>query len=140
MPKNKLFFAFVSLEVAFDVGPGVDTYPCHEEDNQVWTWDSTTKMLENKLNAKKCLTFVPTLEVWAGPLANGSQAVVLFNRGNNGSEPITVQWSDLGLPASQSAVVRDLWAHEDLGTFQEKYTSPNIGFHSVMMFKITPTK
>lgn len=39
----------------------------------------------------KCLTLRSKLEIWAGPLSNGSQAVVLLNRGDTGNEPITVQ-------------------------------------------------
>ncbi len=128
-----------SLEVAYEVGPNAGAYTCNKSDNQLWIWNSTVKTLQNKYSMK-CLTFIPQLEVWAGPLSNGSQAVVLFNRGNNGSEPITVQWSDIGFSADHSAVVRDLWAQQDLGTFTGKYTSPNIDYHSVMMLKITPTK
>jgi alpha-galactosidase len=82
----------------------------------------------------------PELEVWAGPLSNGSQAVLLFNRGNTGSEPITVQWSDIGFSVDQPAVVRDLLSRKDLGTFTGSYTSLNIDHHAVMMLKITPNK
>lgn len=127
------------MEIAYEIGPNADVYTCNKSDNQVWIWNSTAGILQNK-HSMKCLTFIPQLEIWAGPLTNGSQAVVLFNRGNNGSEPITVQWSDIGFPADHSAVVRDLCAQEDLGIFTDKYTSPNIDYHAVMMLKITPTK
>ena len=80
------------------------------------------------------------LEVWAGPLVDGSQAVVLLNRANFGSEPITVKWTDIGFPADHVALVRDLWAGKDLGSFTGNYTSPNIDHHSVMMLKITLSK
>lgn len=80
------------------------------------------------------------MEIWSGLLSNGSQAVVLFNRGNNGSEPITVQWKDIAIPEDHSAHVRDLWERKDLGIFIGNYTSPNIDSHSVMMLKITPMK
>jgi alpha-galactosidase len=86
------------------------------------------------------LTVRETLEIWAGPFSDGSQAVVLFNRGNSGSESITVKWTDLGFPLDRSATVRDLWARKDLGTFTGSYTSPNINFHQVMMLKITLNK
>ncbi len=128
-----------SLEVAYQTGPKVDSYPCSQVDNEVWIWNSTVKTFQSKYTGNY-LTFRPQLEVWAGPISNGSQAVVLFNRGSNGSEPITVQWSDIGFSDTHSAVVRDLWARQDLGTFTGKYTSPNIDYHSVMMLKITPTK
>jgi hypothetical protein len=127
------------LDVAYQTGPNVDSYPCSQIDSQVWILNSTAKTFQSKYTGNY-LTFRPQLEVWASPISNGSQAVLLFNRGDNGSEPITVQWSDIGFPADHSALVRDLWARQDLGTFTGKYTSPNIDYHSVMMLKITPTK
>jgi hypothetical protein len=66
----------------------------------------------------------------------GHKLFFYFNRGNNGSEPITVQWIDIGFPQDRSALVRNLWAKQDLGIF----TSPNIDYHSSMMLKMTPTK
>lgn len=136
--ENGLFF-FHSLDVLFLDGPGVDVYECSQQDNEEWMWnpaDSTVRRLRNG----QCLTVRETLEIWAGPLSDGSQAVVLFNRANIGSEPITVKWTDIGFPANHSALVRDLWARTDLGTFTGSYTSPNINFHEVMMLKITLTK
>ena len=79
------------------------------------------------------------MEVWAGPLKDGSQAVLLLNRGTSGSETITVKWTDIGFPADKAATVRDLWAQKDLGSFTGSYTSPNIDFHAVMMLKVTPS-
>ncbi len=113
----------------------VDT--CNLEDNQEWIWNSTDKTIINK-HTGLCLTAQQELEVWAGPLSNNSQAVLLFNRGNVGSEPITVKWTDIGLPADKPALVRDLWARKDIGTFTGSYKSENIPAHSVVMLKITP--
>ncbi len=128
-----------SLDVDNFHGRNVDAYTCNKQDRQQWIFSSTDGTVRSKRN-DECLIFQPELEIWAGPLSNGSQAVLLFNRGNSGSEPITVQWSDIGFPADHSAVVRDLWARKDLGTFTGNYTSPNIDRHAVMMLKISPTK
>jgi alpha-galactosidase len=49
-------------------------------------------------------------EVWVKPLADGSTAVALFNRGKESSR-ISGRWLALGLKGSQSA--RDLWRHVD---------------------------
>jgi hypothetical protein len=120
-------------------GPNVDAYSCNQQDNQAWIWSSTDGTVRSKHN-DECLTSTSELEIWAGPLSDGSQAVVLLNRGDSGSEPITVQWSDINFPVDHSAVVRDLWARKDIGTFTGNYTSPNIDPHAVMMLKITLTK
>ena len=105
----------------------------------MWIWSSTDGTVRSKHN-NECLTAAFEIEVWAGPLHDGSQAVVLFNRARSGSEPITVQWSDIGFPADQPALVRDLWSHTDIGVFTGSYTSPNIDSHSSMMLKITLTQ
>ncbi len=119
-------------------GANVDVRTCNEQDYQRWVWNSTAKTLKSRHNGL-CLTVQQELEVWAGPLSNNSHAVVLLNRGNIGSEPITVKWTDIGIPADHAATVRDLWARKDLGKFTGSFTSPNITVHSVMMLKITPT-
>jgi alpha-galactosidase len=78
------------------------------------------------------------LEVWSKPLSGANaRAVALFNRGD-ASASITVQWSALGLPAG-GASVRDLWAHDDLGTFQDSFTAAAVPSHGVVMLKVTST-
>jgi len=120
-------------------GPNVQSYPCNKKDNEMWIWSSTDGTVRSN-HTGKCLATVPELEVWAGPLSGGSQAVVLLNRGDSDSEQITVNWTDIGFPVDNSAVVRDLWAHKDIGTFTGSYTSSNIDPHAVMMLNITLTK
>src|SRR5579859_8014103 len=60
------------------------------------------------------------LEVWVKPLADGSKAVGLFNRGESPMK-VTVHFKDIGL--GNSARVRDLWARKDLGTYQGSYSA-----------------
>ena len=132
-------FNFFSLDVYNFVGPNVDAFTCNKQNNQVWAWSSTDGTVRSKQNGA-CLASKAELEVWSGPLADGSQAVVLLNRGNSGSEPITVNWSDIDFPVRDAAVVRDLWARKNIGAFRGNYTSPNIDHHSVMMLKITLTQ
>ncbi|OAB43046.1 NPCBM/NEW2 domain-containing protein [Paenibacillus antarcticus] len=72
-------------------------------------------------------------EVWAKPLENRSSgAVALFNRSNSATN-ITVNWNDLGI--SGSASVRDLWAHQDKGSFSSLYTA-NVPAHGIIVLKI----
>ncbi|UJR19661.1 hypothetical protein I4U23_022796 [Adineta vaga] len=124
------------LQTFRSAGPAVDVSTCNKGDGQKWIWHPVDDTIENKYN-HGCLTQVPELEVWAGDLDDGSVAVLLLNRGNSISEPITVQWSDIGFPVRDSALVRDVWAQKALGPYRYNYTSPNIDPHSVMMLKIT---
>lgn len=126
----------VSFQTFRGDGPAVDVHTCNKVDIQQWIWNAADESIQNKHNGG-CLTQVPELEVWAGDLDDGSVAVVLLNRGNTVSEPITVQWTDIGLPVRDSALIRDLWARKALGAHRGNYTSPNIDPHSVMMLKIT---
>jgi alpha-galactosidase len=75
---------------------------------------------------------VGPFEVWTRPLADGSAAVLLMNRGND-TEPITVDFKSVALRGSRS--VRDLWAHKDLGRFTDKFTA-NVPRRCVVMVKI----
>eukprot|EP00475_Leptophrys_vorax_P003622 TRINITY_DN12135_c0_g1_i10.p2 TRINITY_DN12135_c0_g1~~TRINITY_DN12135_c0_g1_i10.p2 ORF type:complete len:438 (-),score=112.37 TRINITY_DN12135_c0_g1_i10:61-1374(-) len=77
-----------------------------------------------------------SLEVWAGVLQNKAHAVVLFNRSPQAAN-MSLSWSDLGLASNSSASVRDLWAHEDLGTFQGSF-SAIVESHSVVMILVRP--
>ncbi len=72
------------------------------------------------------------LEVWAKPLADGSVAVGLFNRGEAAAK-ITVQFKDAG--AKGAAKVRDLWKHEDLGTFKDQFTA-DVPKHGAVLIKV----
>jgi alpha-galactosidase len=60
------------------------------------------------------------LEIWMKPLADGSKAIGLFNRGEDAA-PITLHFKDAGV--SDSVAVRDLWARKDLGTFRDSFTA-----------------
>ncbi|CAF4627709.1 unnamed protein product [Rotaria sp. Silwood1] len=115
----------------------VSVSSCSQSDSQTWIWDQTNGLLKHTDNGQ-CLTVEQSIEIWAGPLFDGSQAVLLLNRNSSTSETITVKWTDLGWPANQWARVRDLWARKDVGIFFSSYTSPEIERHAVQMLKITP--
>lgn len=72
------------------------------------------------------------LEIWIKPLKDKSVAVGIFNRGW-GAMSITVNFRDIGL--GNSAVVRDLWARKDLGSFEEQYTV-SVPQHGVVMVRV----
>lgn len=74
------------------------------------------------------------LEVWARPLADGAEAVGLFNRGAT-SAKITATISDLKL--NGSFTVRDLWAHADRGKLDQEF-SANVPSHGVVLIKLQP--
>ena len=78
------------------------------------------------------------LEVWSKELSGtNTRAVALFNRGS-ASASITVQWSQIGLPAG-AASVRDLWAAKEVGPATGSYTATDVPSHSVVLLKIVST-
>lgn len=72
------------------------------------------------------------LEIWSRPLADGTIAVALFNRG---LEPrsIEARWRDLGRDGPQP--VRDLWKQADLGIFAEGYSAV-VPSHGAVLLKV----
>ncbi|MBN2137196.1 MAG: NPCBM/NEW2 domain-containing protein [Sedimentisphaerales bacterium] len=72
-------------------------------------------------------------EVYNKPLADGTTAVLLLNKGREKAD-ITVRWNQIGLAGKQS--VRDLWAREDLGEFKDSFAAHNLGEHEHKMIKV----
>src|SRR6185295_2537116 len=72
------------------------------------------------------------LELWARPLADGSIAVGLFNRGLQAAT-MTATWQVLGLRGSQP--VRDVWLQKDLGTKTDAFTT-TVPAHGAVLIKI----
>lgn len=72
-------------------------------------------------------------EIWMRPLADGSRAVVLFNRSRS---PLTVRlrWTDIGRKQTDELPLRDLWKHADIGVFKDGY-SALVPAHGVVMIK-----
>ena len=79
----------------------------------------------------------PGLQVWARPLSgqDSPQAVLLFNR-TAARAKIQIQWENLGIYGP--AVVRDLWAHQDLGVLSEKYVA-EVPAHGVVVLRVIPS-
>jgi alpha-galactosidase len=76
----------------------------------------------------------PDLQVWSKPLADGSRAVVLFNRSAL-QTVIAASWRAIGLRGS--ARVRDLWTHTDVGVMTDRF-SATVPAHGVVMVRVTP--
>lgn len=73
-------------------------------------------------------------EVWSRPLADGSRAALLLNRGES-ARSVGVTWRELGLPDGP-AVVRDLWERQDLGIAEEAVETP-LAPHAAALLKVT---
>jgi alpha-galactosidase len=73
------------------------------------------------------------LEIWVKPLADGSQAVGLFNR-TEASFPMQLDSKLIGVPSS--AKLRDLLDHKDLGPIKDSYTT-DVPQHGVVMLRVS---
>ena len=74
-------------------------------------------------------------EVWARTLADGSQAVVLFNRSKS-PRTIRVYWSDLGMKSGDRLRVRDAWLRRVLGLVNNSYPALTPA-HGVVMLRVS---
>ena len=75
------------------------------------------------------------LQVWVKPLADGSRAVLLFNRASV-SSTITADWGRVGV-TTKKARVRDLWAHTDSAVVESRYAA-SVPAHGVVMLRVWP--
>lgn len=72
-------------------------------------------------------------DVWARPLADGSQAVALFNR----------TWEEIEIPAEfaklgiqNACAVRDVWSQKEIGVFKERFTA-SIPGHAALLYRLS---
>ena len=79
----------------------------------------------------------PELQVWMKPLAHGARAVALLNR-SSAPAKITAYLSRVGLHVD-SATVRDLWKHEELGKVGGKFTA-EVPSHGVVMVRMAAVR
>ena len=76
------------------------------------------------------------LEIWMKPLADGSKAVAMFSRHGRIME-LTLNFEDVGITGP--ALVRDLWQHKDLGTFEHGFKA-TIPRHGAVMLKVKASR
>ncbi|UXX96903.1 carbohydrate-binding protein [Streptomyces sp. AD2-2] len=73
-------------------------------------------------------------QVWAAKNPNGTYTVALFNLADTPAA-VSANWTTLGFTGK--AAVRDLWNHEDLGTYTNKVTEA-LPAHGSRLFTVTP--
>ena len=73
------------------------------------------------------------LEIWVKPLADGSQAVALFNRGESALE-MRLDAHLIGVPTSSK--LRDLLDHKDLGPIQDSYVT-KVPMRGVVLLRVS---
>jgi alpha-galactosidase len=76
----------------------------------------------------------PALQVWSKPLQDGAWAVALLNRADT-QATISASLARVGL-RHDTAMVRDLWAHRDLGVFVKQFATA-VPAHGVAMLRMT---
>lgn len=73
------------------------------------------------LQAVKVSEVSPGLQVWSKPLYSpGTRAVLMLNR-TAAPASIKVSWMAIGLEASGSATVRDIWSGQELGSYSSGF-------------------
>ena len=79
--------------------------------------------------------------VYAGPLADGSRAVVAWNLHHYGdqfaTDNYTIPFDIIGFTNTTKATVRDMYARSDLGEFTGGYPAA-VPLHGVLALRVTP--
>lgn len=80
-----------------------------------------------------------TYQVWVKPLGldnSGRKAVAFLSRALTGTNLVSVNWSDIGIP-SGVATVRDVWHRHTIGYYTNGFTFP-VGPKFAQIFTIAP--
>eukprot|EP01116_Phalansterium_solitarium_P014869 TRINITY_DN3275_c0_g1_i1.p1 TRINITY_DN3275_c0_g1~~TRINITY_DN3275_c0_g1_i1.p1 ORF type:complete len:432 (+),score=138.54 TRINITY_DN3275_c0_g1_i1:122-1417(+) len=80
--------------------------------------------------------------VWARHLHNKCAAIVLLNHGDVDAQDVTVRFADVPEMAWRSdstLVVRDLWAHESLGSAKSSFTAKGLQPHQCSLVTLCPS-
>lgn len=72
------------------------------------------------------------LEVWARPLADGEEAIAIFNRW---TMPLAMTFDLKAAGISGSANLYDIWAKKELGSFKGAYTTNVVPPHGVILLR-----
>ena len=75
------------------------------------------------------------VEIWTRPLADGGEAVGIFNR-NEAERSAWFSWAQVGR-ASRPTNLRDLWTHEDVVAGETGYAG-NVPAHGVILLRLGP--
>ena len=115
--------------------------------NDVRTMSAATKTIlqnpeviaidQDSLGAQGVIVWepAPDVQVWSKKLRDGGIAIVLLNRSSTATK-ISANFWRAGLHVD-SARVRDLWTHADLGKFKSDYATTVSG-HAVVMLRVAP--
>jgi alpha-galactosidase len=118
---------------------GNDLRTMSAETKAILTNPEVVAVDQDSLGAQGVVVWEPTpdVQVWAKPLADGSRAVALLNRAGVETR-ITAYFHRVGV-RTDSATVRDLWAHADRGAFGGQYET-TVPAHAVVMIRVTPVR
>jgi len=71
--------------------------------------------------------------IYNKPLSDGTTAVLLYNK-DTAPANVSVSWSEIGLSGKQP--VRDLWARENLGKYENGFTAWQLPQHGQYLIKV----
>jgi alpha-galactosidase len=115
---------------------GNDLRTMSEATRLILTNPEVIKIDQDSLGAQGILVqeSAPELQVWAKRLRNGSHAVVLLNRSTR-ADTISADLPRVGIH-TDSASVRDLWTHTEVGVVKGKYSTV-VPAHAAVMVRMT---
>jgi alpha-galactosidase len=79
-----------------------------------------------------------TVDFYLKPLADGSHALGIFNRGNESMTVGLIKLSRMGVAGK--LVARDLWRQQDIQDFDPKKTTFTVPANGVVLLKLSPKK
>jgi alpha-galactosidase len=114
--------------------------------NQAWAGFSgsvfkqanATVEMGTNLKGEK-LEAVPLWQMFYKPVqANGASTAVLVMNHDTNANSFTINFSDIPGVTCTTCNVRDLWAHQNLGSFTGSWSVQNLASHDSVFLMITP--
>ena len=141
-------------------GPTLQTFSCArqgKEENGQFTVRGTGEIVVHNVDGGSCVAVggapgprpgpgpgpgpspVAGSELWAKRLSDGKRiAVLLLNLNDTAAVDLTLSFAQLNITAASAAMVRDLWAEKDLGSFHGSFTAKAVPPHGVAMLTLSP--
>ena len=97
------------------------------------TNDEVLAISQDSLGQQAAQIAAGNTQIWARKLADGSQAVGLFNLTRK-PQTVELDFADIGLDGNIK--VRDVWRQKDVGVYEKRF-STDVAPHGVYLMRVT---
>jgi alpha-galactosidase len=117
---------------------GCDIRNMNEETKRILMNPEVIAVDQDPLGKQGSRVAAGSISVWCKPLANHELAVGVLNSGEQ-EATANINWKDLHLPSDIAMKFRDLWKHQDIGTYTTGF-SIKVDSHATVLLRAIPVQ